>query len=124
MADLNQSLKDYLARPQKNGGNNDSGPKSSYFSGWFPKGTGSDDRESSEVANGWFSDAQNDPFLPSLVSWSLISPLLFPLFIDLDDYSIQCSTSYDVCNVKMITLVSTFPFIHTHLLSKDHRRYS
>lgn len=76
MADLNQSLKDYLSRKQETDSNNDSGSKSSYFSGWFPKGTAPDDRVANEVANGWFSDAQNDPCFPSLVSQSLISSLL------------------------------------------------
>ena len=75
MADLNQSLKDYLARPQKNGASSDTNGQSSYFSGWFQKGSGADDKTANEVANGWFSDAQNDPLLPSLVRTSLLSSL-------------------------------------------------
>ncbi|KAK7093725.1 hypothetical protein V1264_007421 [Littorina saxatilis] len=63
MADLNQSLKDYLSRSQKSGLNGDSESKSSYLSGWFQNDTSS---EANEVANGWFSDAQKDPLLPSL----------------------------------------------------------
>ncbi|KAL8621600.1 hypothetical protein ACOMHN_036833 [Nucella lapillus] len=66
MADLNQSLKDYLSRPQKSSNNGQSEGKSSYFSGWFQKDVDIDDKTVNEVANGWFSDAQKDPLLPSL----------------------------------------------------------
>ncbi|XP_076451521.1 uncharacterized protein LOC143287421 [Babylonia areolata] len=66
MADLNQSLKDYLSRSQKSNTNGQSEGKS-YFSGWFQKdGDDADDKTVNEVANGWFSDAQKDPLLPSL----------------------------------------------------------
>jgi hypothetical protein len=68
MADLNKSLKDYLSRSQKNGSGDVSETKTSYFSAWMGKGDSADDPTASEVANGWFSEAQKDPCLPSLVS--------------------------------------------------------
>lgn len=67
MADLNQSLKDYMSRSQKPDTGSPPDSNSRYFSGWFKRGNVGEDKTSTEAANGWFVEAQNDPLLPSLV---------------------------------------------------------
>lgn len=67
MADLNQSLKDYLSRAQKKDTVGVSDSTSRYFTGWFDKESVSEEKVGGESSNGWFTDAQKDPLLPSLV---------------------------------------------------------
>ncbi|PVD35513.1 hypothetical protein C0Q70_02476 [Pomacea canaliculata] len=66
MADLNQSLKDYLSRAQKKDTVGVSDSTSRYFTGWFDKESVSEEKVGGESSNGWFTDAQKDPLLPSL----------------------------------------------------------
>lgn len=65
MADLNQSLKDYMSRSNK-----DTTTTAKYSllpTKWFSSGEDIEDKPQTEAANGWLIDAQSDPLLPSLV---------------------------------------------------------
>ncbi|XP_059168387.1 uncharacterized protein LOC131950299 [Physella acuta] len=64
MADLNQSLKDYMSRSNK-----DTTTTAKYSllpTKWFSSGEDIEDKPQTEAANGWLIDAQSDPLLPSL----------------------------------------------------------
>ncbi|KAI8795564.1 protein transport protein SFT2 [Biomphalaria glabrata] len=64
MADLSQSLKDYMSRSNKEPSAN---VKYSFLSTkWFSSGEDIEDKPQTEAANSWFIDAQSDPFCPSL----------------------------------------------------------
>ena len=72
MSGLGQDLQDYLSRNQKDtkiSVSEDS--SSSGFSlgklNFFNKSDRNSQSDSNDVANGWFSQAQQDPYLPSLV---------------------------------------------------------
>ncbi|GFS20203.1 vesicle transport protein [Elysia marginata] len=71
MANLGQSVKDYLSR------NKDSQSTTKYTllsSKWFSSAEDIEDKPQTEAADGWFSKAQSDPLLPSLAG--LYIPLL------------------------------------------------
>ena len=64
MASLSQSVKDYLSRSK------DSQSTTKYTllsSKWFASSEDIEDKPQTEAADGWFSKAQSDPLLPSLV---------------------------------------------------------
>ncbi|KAK6965237.1 protein transport protein SFT2 [Biomphalaria glabrata] len=64
MADISQSLKDYMSRSNKEPSAN---VKYSFLSTkWFSSGEDIEDKPQTEAANSWFIDAQSDPFCPSL----------------------------------------------------------
>ncbi|KAH9490813.1 hypothetical protein Btru_032468 [Bulinus truncatus] len=64
MADISQSLKDYMSRSNKDSTSN---VKYSFLSTkWFSSGEEIEDKPQTEVANSWFIDAQSDPLFPSL----------------------------------------------------------
>ena len=73
MASINisNSLKEYLSKSGASDSNtsSDNSAKGGYFS-WFNKSTNSQSKGDviDETSNGWFSEAQKDPILPSLVS--------------------------------------------------------
>jgi hypothetical protein len=75
MANLSNQLQAYLQRNDKNGANDEANEslltgKSSKVSKWYSKITNRQETTSPEIdetSNGWFSDAQKDPCLPSLV---------------------------------------------------------
>lgn len=72
MSGLGQDLKDYLSRNQKDTkiSLSDDNSGSSFSLGklnFFNKSDKISPAESNDVANGWFSQAQQDPYLPSLV---------------------------------------------------------
>ncbi|XP_064642731.1 uncharacterized protein LOC135497017 [Lineus longissimus] len=74
MANLSNQLQAYLQRNDKNGTNGEADEsllpgESSKVSKWFSKMTNRQETASpviDETSNGWFSDAQKDPCLPSL----------------------------------------------------------
>ncbi len=72
MANISASLKDYLSKSGKSGSPTEQNPISgSGTSGfWFTWGKESKSEKEviDETSNGWFSEAQKDPCLPSLVS--------------------------------------------------------
>lgn len=68
MADINESLKAYMSKEPLLGSGD--GPRSQFSFGNlnpFRKTEPSGYDESSEVGNGWFSQAQKDPLCPGLV---------------------------------------------------------
>ena len=74
MADVNSKLKDYLSKSSLRSSNSSSSvntlvntPESSsgYFQKFFKESK--PDTSVDSDSNGWFTSAQNDPFLPSLV---------------------------------------------------------
>ena len=73
MSDLKRNLQDYLAKGQSSepllNGEDDKMSFSRFNP--FAKKSVEDQSASSDVANGWFAQAQKDPCLPSLVSCSL-----------------------------------------------------
>ena len=81
MSVLNQQLKEYLSRNDAKSGDTESllpttikDIKLPKLSTWFQvNGTSNPDAEagSSASSNSWFSSAQSDPLLPSLVSCAL-----------------------------------------------------
>ena len=87
MTGLGQNLQDYLSRNQKDTQISVSDDSSaSRFSlgklNFFSRDKIHPQNDSNEMANGWFSQAQQDPYLPSLVCY-------FPLFF----INIQCMWS-------------------------------
>ena len=68
MGDLSKSLKDYMSRSKDE---TSSTAKYSLLStnNWFSSNSEDiEDKQQTEVANGWLVSAQSDPFCPSLVS--------------------------------------------------------
>ncbi|XP_005104216.1 protein transport protein SFT2 [Aplysia californica] len=66
MADVNisQSLKDFMSRPKNE--TSSSAKYSLLSTNWFSSSEDIEDKPQTEVANGWFADAQSDPLCPSL----------------------------------------------------------
>jgi hypothetical protein len=68
MTDLNASLQNYLSKGDQNNGSGASKFNLGNFNFFQKKSqTSIDVPESNDVANGWFSQANTDPCLPSLV---------------------------------------------------------
>lgn len=75
MTGLGQNLQDYLSRNQKDTQTSVSDDSSSSgFSlgklNFFSRDKIHPQNDSNELGNGWFSQAQKDPYLPSLVCFS------------------------------------------------------
>ena len=82
MADLNRSLKDYLSKSQSAEPllGSEASEKGSFSFGRlnpFRKPATEEHSDDKDVTNAWFSQAQKDPFCPSLVSeWTCLLFLL------------------------------------------------
>ncbi|BFZ23382.1 hypothetical protein BsWGS_26421 [Bradybaena similaris] len=89
MADISQSLKDYMSRPGKDA------PSTAKYSllspnKWFSSGEDIEDKPQTEAANGWFADAQSDPLLPSLTKKQRILGFIICLLMGTFCLSLSC----------------------------------
>lgn len=83
MAGLNKNLQDYLSRGSTNGVSGSTGTENSGGFGlgrfnFFSRSSEPVPDDTGDVANSWFSKAQNDPLFPGLVSFNWTVNLIMP----------------------------------------------
>ncbi|ELT94356.1 hypothetical protein CAPTEDRAFT_152187, partial [Capitella teleta] len=67
MSNISNQLKDYLSKSSSSGNSSPNNEKKSSSTYWFSsKGADTADEDLDASSNGWFTEAQNDPLLPSL----------------------------------------------------------